>query len=83
MRVRRTMIAALIATGSAAFAEPPKSASPRPASEPVRIVLASADLVTTAGPASTKPATPAKRRMGRVTTCRCGDQLPESPSQQQ
>ena len=33
MRMSLTVIAALIATGSAAFAEPPKAASPRPASE--------------------------------------------------
>ena len=82
MRERLTVIAALIATGSAAFAEPPKAASPRPASEQIKIVLASADTVVSPGPVSTKSVTPAKRRVGRVTTCRCGDSLPESQTQE-
>jgi hypothetical protein len=83
MRMSLTVIAALTATGTAAFAEPPKAASPRPASEPVKIVLASADTVGTPGPVSTKSVAPAKRRIGRVTTCRCGDPLPESQTQEQ
>ena len=83
MRARLTLIAAMIALGTAASAEPQK-APPQPAPQPTKIVLASADQVRTPGPVTAKPsATPAKRS-GRVTTCRCGgDPLPsaETPDQ--
>lgn len=83
MRARLTLIAALVALGTAANAEPQKTPS-QPAPQPTKIVLASADPVRTPGAAAAKPvATPAKR-VGRVTTCRCGgDPQPaaETPDQ--
>lgn len=80
MHVRRTLLAAAIAMGSAASAEPQK-APPQPAPQPTKIVLASADTVRTHGPVLAKPAASPTKRSGRVTTCRCGGpQLPaETP----
>jgi hypothetical protein len=83
MRVRLTLIAAFVALGTAASAEPQK-APPQPAPQPTKIILASADTVRTPGTATVKPATAPAKRPGRVTTCRCGgDPLPatETPGE--
>ena len=70
LRARQTLIAALLVVGTAASAEPQKAPA-RPAPQPTKIVMASADPVRSHGPTSAKPAAPAKRT-GRVATCRCG-----------
>ena len=84
MSVRFVLIAALVlASGPASAAAPAKPTSqPQAQSQPAprEVVLASADDVTAAADAPQQaPATP-KRRVGRVTTCRCGDQ-PAQPEQ--
>lgn len=77
MSARFVLIAAIALAGGPAYAAPAKPA-PQPPSQPQRaphdVVLASADNVSTP-PANSQqaPAAP-KRRIGRVTTCRCGDQ---------
>ena len=84
MFARFVLIAAIaLASEPASAAAPAKPASrphvqPQPA--PSEVVLASADDVTT--PPATSQQAPAapKRRLGRVTTCRCGDQ-PAQPEQ--
>jgi hypothetical protein len=80
MRVHLTVIAGLLAIAGRAGAEPAKTAVPAPAEPQHRsapIMLASAEI----GHAPTSPETgqpaPAKRRIARVTTCRCGDQQPD------
>ena len=81
MHARSLVIAAAALTfAEVGFAEPPKSqprevnANPR---RPATVVLASADQVPTPVPSaqdpSSAPAKPARR--GRVTTCRCADQV--------
>jgi hypothetical protein len=88
MLARSIAIAATLATAAlaapGAFAEPPKPqvreagpVSARP------IVLASADALKPT-PAAADQQAPAKRpRVARVTTCRCGNQLPQEDSEQQ
>lgn len=76
--VRLSMIAlGTVAIGGAAMAEPPKGAPAKPAQTPARatqIVLASAEQVRGTSPeAAQANSAPAKRRVPRVTTCRCGD----------
>jgi hypothetical protein len=74
MRISLTVFAALLTAGTAALCEPakdPASPSASPQQQAGEIVLASADLHPTA-PRATSPA-PAKRRIARITTCRCGD----------
>jgi hypothetical protein len=87
MRARLTVIAAMLTVGSAALAEPPKSqAAPPPSTQksPAEVILASADTTHAPNPDAGQPnAGPAKRRIARVTTCRCGDAQPESESQEQ
>ena len=87
MRARLTVIAGLMAVSSAALAEPPKNppvspAAPRKAPE---VVLASAE--TAHPPVSENPqqsvAASAKRRVARVTTCRCGGPQADPDSQEQ
>lgn len=87
MLFRVTLIAAATTIGSSAFAEAPKgepirAVQPQPAR--TEVVLASADTVHAPAPeaAQSSPA-PAKRRVARVTTCRCGDPQPEPDSQDQ
>jgi hypothetical protein len=81
MHARSLMIAAAALTcASIAAAEPAKPA-PREASantsRPAAVVLASAEQVSTPVQAAQDPnAAPVKPvRHGRVTTCRCGDQV--------
>jgi hypothetical protein len=79
-------IAASAATASGA-AQPSKNESrpptpTRPQAAPV--VLASATELREQSTAETqRPAEPAKRRIARVTTCRCGDPQPDEGQQEQ
>jgi hypothetical protein len=82
MHARSLMIAALaVSCAAAAAAEPPKTEGREANAQPSRsgpIVFASADQVQ--APASVgqqqQEQAPAKpRRVGRVTTCRCADQI--------
>lgn len=79
MHARSLVIAAAALTcATIAAAEPVKPQAREVsdnASRPAAVVLASADQVKTPVPANAEqtPA-PVKRRIGRVTTCRCGDQ---------
>jgi hypothetical protein len=80
-----TILAVMLLTGSAA-AEPPKSPATKPAEAkpgPAEVVLSSAEM-SHAPVLEAKPNTaPAKRRVARVTTCRCGDPQVEPDSQEQ
>ncbi len=83
MFVRFVLIAALALAGEPASAAAPakpisQPQAPQPA--PREVVLASADDVTAPAAASQQVPTAPKRRVGRVTTCRCGDQ-PAQPEQ--
>jgi len=77
---------ALLASGAATGAEPVKSKAPN-APQPQRsaeVVLASAGPVQSPAPANQmQSSAPAKRRVARVTTCRCGDPQPEPETQDQ
>jgi hypothetical protein len=78
MNARFIPIAAATLIGSAAFAaEPVKPAAQtatQPLPRPAEVVLASADQVPAPPPHEQQATAPAKRpRVGRVTTCRCGD----------
>ena len=78
MHARFVLIAAATLIGSAALAAEPLKPPPQPATQPqprpVEVVLASADQVPAAAAHEQQLAAPAKRpRVGRVTTCRCGD----------
>lgn len=88
MHARFVLIAAAALMSANAFAaEPHKApdgspAQPQPAAP--SLVLASADLVRTPAPADQAPAPAAKRpRVGRVTTCRCGDPQPSDADSDQ
>ena len=87
MRLPLTFIAGVLTIATAAIAEPPTSAPQKPAQpqgHPAEIVLASADAVPSPNPdASRNAPTPAKRRIARVTTCRCGDPQTGADSQEQ
>lgn len=80
--------AAVLASASAFAAEPVKPARSQPSqAQPVsaQVVLASADDVRapTETDRQTAP-TPAKpHRIARVTTCRCGDLVPQASDDQQ
>ena len=82
MFARFTLIAAATLTSATAFAAEPVRAPVQPTAEQPaqphsaspQIVLASAGIATPAAASEPKAATPAKRRVGRVTTCRCGGQ---------
>jgi hypothetical protein len=84
MLKRLTVIIAVLTIAGPAFAEPPKAVV-APASKtqpPAEIVLASADVVRSPAAPNAQPAqAPAKRRIARVTSCRCGD--PQAASEQQ
>ena len=73
MRKSLIVFATLLTAGTAAVGEPPKVARQpiAPQHRAGDIVLASAD-VQPPSVAATEPA-PQKRRLVRVTTCRCGD----------
>jgi hypothetical protein len=89
MRTRPTVIAILLSLGAPAAAEPPVKRPPAqsaPIAQQQRdgIVLASAADAHAPAPAEAQsPAVPAKRRIGRVTTCRCGDPQVETDTQEQ
>jgi hypothetical protein len=87
MRLPLTVIAGLLSVSSPAVAEPPKADAARsaqPQERPAQVVLASADAVHAPAPDRAQPTpAPAKRRIGRVTTCRCGDPQPGADSQEQ
>ena len=77
MNLRFVLFGAALISGSAFAAEPPKApveraAQPQQTNSPV--VLASADDLRDQG--AQPSTTPAKHRVARVTTCRCGDQQP-------
>lgn len=85
MRACPMIIAALLVAAGPARAEPPKSPPPAAgAAQHAPVVLASADAVRTATPdsgqAAPAPAT-VKRVKPRITTCRCGDPLPQEPTE--
>jgi hypothetical protein len=78
MHARFVPIAAAMLVGSAAFAAEPVKPAAQPATQaqprPTEVVLASADQVPVPAPREQQASAPAKRpRVGRVTTCRCGD----------
>ena len=80
-----TILAAALLAGSAA-AEPPKNATAKPAGarpRPTEVVLASAETPPATRPENQPNAAPTKRRVARVTTCRCGDPQTEPDSQEQ
>jgi hypothetical protein len=80
MHTRFILIAAAALTSASAFAAEPatkppvqQSSQPEPAS--AHVMLASADDVQAPAPtADQQTPAPPKRRLARVTTCRCGDQ---------
>ncbi|HEX3677567.1 MAG TPA: hypothetical protein VHU79_09285 [Sphingomicrobium sp.] len=84
MFARFVLIAAIVLASepvcAAAPAKPASQPQAQPQAAPSEVVLASADDVAT--PPTTSQQAPAapKRRIGRVTTCRCGDQ-PAQPEQ--
>lgn len=82
MHARFVPIAAAMLAGSAAFAAEPAKPAAQAATQaatqaqprPTEVVLASADQVPAPVPHEQQAAAPAKHpRVGRVTTCRCGD----------
>jgi hypothetical protein len=84
MRAHLTLIAAMFASASAA--EPPKSAPAQPAPLPQHhaVVLAAADAPHSPVPEAAQPSpAPAKRRVARITTCRCGDPQPTADNEEQ
>jgi hypothetical protein len=70
--------AAALMCASALTAEPSKAPAPAPAptqhQPQPQVVLASAEDAQAPTPADQQSPTPPKRRVARVTTCRCGDQ---------
>jgi hypothetical protein len=76
MKARFVLVAATLISGSAFAAQPVKPAS-QPAAAPQNvsapIVLASADDVRQPAATEQQAPTAPKRRIARVTTCRCGD----------
>ena len=78
MHARFVLIAAATLMTTTAFAAEPAKPAPQPPahheSATPKVVLASANIEEPPAPATQQaPATP-KRRVGRVTSCRCGDQ---------
>ena len=78
MNARFIPIAAAMLIGSAAFAAEPVKPAAQPATQvqprPTEVVLASADQLPSPAPRDQQVVPPAKHpRVGRVTTCRCGD----------
>lgn len=83
MLIRSIVIAAALNAATAASAEPSKpqvQQASQPSSRP--IVLASAEAKP--APAAADQQAPAKRpRVARVTTCRCGDPIPQESDEQE
>jgi len=78
MHARFVLIAVATLMSTSAFAADPATPSPKPPAQPEsstpKVVLASANIEQPSRPSAEQaPATP-KRRVGRVTSCRCGDQ---------
>ena len=84
-RAQFIAIALMLAPADAGAAEPVKSKAQAPAAQqaPVKIVLASAEDMHSPNATSQPDAAPAKRRVARVTTCRCGDPQPDEGQQDQ
>ena len=85
LHVRLAIIAAaVLAAAGAVSAEPAKVPARQTETQqkrPATVVLASADEVRDSAP-SARPAAQHKRaRVARVTTCRCGDIVPEEDPQ--
>jgi len=81
-----TIFAAALMIAGTATAEPPKNAAPKPAEakpRSVEVVLASAETPRATTSENQPNAAPAKRRVARVTTCRCADPQIEPDSQEQ
>ena len=83
MHARTLMIvSAALTIATSVAAEPPKlearEANP-PVSRPAPVILASADQVQSPAPTNPEQAQPPVKRprVGRVTTCRCADQVPQ------
>ena len=80
MRTRYLLASAALAFAANAAAEPPKPLHPavQPANRPAEVMMASADQIPVAIPASvtdSQDAAPVKKpRAARVTTCRCAGQ---------
>ena len=71
--------AALALAGAAVAADPAKPELPgtsTPAQPHRELILAAADTKSPAPVAEAEAPAPAKRRVARVTTCRCGDPQP-------
>ena len=88
MQARFVLIAALTAMSSQAFAVEPAKPAQQPAAQPQQapadVVLASAERVQTPAPASQQPTVaPKPHRMGRLMSCRCGDQQAQPDDDQQ
>ena len=84
MFARSILIAAALTSATAALAEPAKPAA-QPVTQPAGrpIVLASADAVKAPAMAADQQVPVKKPRVARVTTCRCGDQIPADDSADQ
>jgi hypothetical protein len=87
MNVRFVLIAAAALASGTAFAaepvKPPVQPAAQPQRAPAQVVLASADDMRAPSAGDQQVATPPKRpRIGRVTTCRCGDQQAQPDSDQ-
>ena len=84
MLLRSLAIAVAVTGANPALAEPSKSPAPKAQQQQPQpaaaVVLASADTVKAAATDAPGAAQP-KRRIGRVTTCRCGDPQPGDVSQ--
>ena len=80
MHARFVLIAAALMSANAFAAEPHKAPDRSPAQPQTAapsLVLASAEAVQTPAAAGQSATAPGKRpRVGRVTTCRCGDPQP-------
>jgi hypothetical protein len=85
MRARVIVIAAMLGAGSAALADPSKNApaQPAPQKRPAQVVLAAAEAPRTPTPEVVQPSPAPKRRIARVTTCRCGDPQADAENQGQ
>jgi hypothetical protein len=84
MLARSIVIAvAALSVAAAALAEPAEPQpqdSVQPASRP--IVLASAEVVSKPATAADQQVPVKRPRVARVTTCRCGDPIPQDEDQQ-
>jgi len=78
MHARFVLIAAATLLSGSAFAAQPAKPAPRPPAQPEpatpKVVLASAEVAQAQTPAAQQGQATPKRRAGRVTNCRCGDQ---------